>query len=1209
MSDRPSNNLSGLDIELVRHIDAVCRRFEADWRAGLKPRIDEYLGSLTEEAQAALRAELEAIERELNEGEANRQIPAARAATPPSTIAEAPTIAPRYVTTQPQPSEASSSVHEDATVLPGEAATVDLGTATPASSEAATPSHVRYFGDYEVIREIARGGMGVVFEARQMSLNRKVALKMILTGQLANETDVKRFYIEAEAAANLDHPGIVPIFEFGQHEGQHYFSMGFVDGRSLSQRLADGPLAPREAAELIGRVSEAIDYAHQHGVIHRDLKPANILLDQKGNPRITDFGLAKKIQGDSGLTGSGQIMGTPSYMPPEQAGGRRGEVGPAADVYALGATLYALVTGRPPFQAATPMDTVIQLLTDEPVPPRRINAALPRDLETICLKCLEKEPGRRYASAAALQQDLRHYLAGEPIVARPVTTLERAAKWARRRPAVAGLLGLVAFVAALGLGGVVWQWRAAVRARDVADEQSKNAEVQAELAEGRRVEAEKQSRLAAAKEQEARAQADLADRRLYGVNMVMVQRVWDDGDVNLFRRLLDGQRISPMGADRRGFEWFYWARRDRAGAMAWREPAWVAAVAFSPDGRWLVAGSTDQTVTIRDARTGTLRTTLRAPHPVFHVAISSDGRWCGAGSGRDLALWEIAGGKPPRILKRHQGIYLTPDGKRFVSRVQTGLAIHDLESGRELHAVAIPDSAGGDGLSRDCSRVATGAIDKPTGREDVRIWDLADGRLVKTLTGEVSGRAEPRAPFSKGVTAVALSPDGRWCALSGVRVITVWDVEAGLVRYVVDTGAEPGWDVAFSPDSRWLVNAGGNGDNRVHIYDVVSGRLERRLTGHGAHISQVAFSPDGKRLASCDNGGGVRIWDLEATEAVTIALKADDWVTGSVNHDLAFGPGGRWLLAAGGAALVCDPISGRTVTRMPEVRVPTALGPDRTWIVCPDAHDSGALQVWDLTRPDAPKSTPLRDVEPYPLAMGVADPGMKGPPEISSLALSPDGRWVAVGRSSGALQGPHRLVFSKGLGAAPLRLLERDDGRVIWTANAHPDKVSSLVFHADGRRITSASLDEGAARVRDAATGRELATLKEPGGVSALQVSPDGKWIATGGFNSQLVTLWDAANGREVQALRRHSGPVLALAFSPDGQRLSSAGADGRIELWDTRTMQGVLSLVAHQGWISALAFSPDGHLLASFGRMDRTIKIWDARPLDNDLAKPVPSQ
>ena len=389
MSDRPSHNLDGLDIDLARRIDEVCRRFEADWREGRQPRIEDYLVDVPDEGRPALRAELEALERELRPSEETVARPEAgpptapepQTAPNPSTIAEAPTIAPGPPPTSPMPGAAPSSVHEEATVPPGnpprsphdQPTAAVLGqdpSATPGASE---PTRIRYFGDYEIIREIARGGMGVVFQARQVSLNRPVALKMILAGQLANETDVKRFYTEAEAAANLDHPGIVPIYEVGQHEGQHYFSMGFVEGQSLAQRLADGPLPPREAAALMVKVAEAIEYAHGRGVIHRDLKPANILLDQNGNPRVTDFGLAKKLQGDSGLTGSGQIMGTPSYMPPEQAGGKRGEVGPAADVYALGATLYALVTGRPPFQAATAMDTVIQVISDEPVPPRRLN--------------------------------------------------------------------------------------------------------------------------------------------------------------------------------------------------------------------------------------------------------------------------------------------------------------------------------------------------------------------------------------------------------------------------------------------------------------------------------------------------------------------------------------------------------------------------------------------------------------------------------------------------------------------------------------------------------------------------------------------------------------------------------------------------------------------------------------------------------------------
>jgi hypothetical protein len=458
MSDRLSHNLDGLDMDLARRIDEVCRRFEAAWREGRQPRIDDYLVDVLDEGRLALRAELEALERELRQAEETAARPEARAATspeplpapPPSTLAEAPTVAPGTAPVSSLPSAATAAIHDEATLPPRDEATVDLVPAESAQLDAAAPVRVRYFGDYQILREIARGGMGVVFHARQMTLNRPVALKMILAGQLANEVDVKRFYTEAEAAANLDHPGIVPIFEVGQHEEQHYFSMGFVEGQSLSQRLADGPLPAREAAELIRRVSEAIEYAHQHGVIHRDLKPGNILIDAQGSPRITDFGLAKKVQGGSDLTGSGQIMGTPSYMPPEQAGGKRGEVGPAADVYALGATLYALVTGRPPFQAATPMDTVLQLISDEPVPPRRLNASIPRDLETICLKCLEKAPPRRYASAQALADDLGRWLRGEPIMARPAGRLERMVKWSRRNPAAAAWLAAIPLLMFLG---------------------------------------------------------------------------------------------------------------------------------------------------------------------------------------------------------------------------------------------------------------------------------------------------------------------------------------------------------------------------------------------------------------------------------------------------------------------------------------------------------------------------------------------------------------------------------------------------------------------------------------------------------------------------------------------------------------------------------------------------------------------------------------
>jgi tRNA A-37 threonylcarbamoyl transferase component Bud32 len=279
----------------------------------------------------------------------------------------------------------------------------------------AAGSGFRQFGDYEILQEIARGGMGVVYKARQRTLNRTVALKMILAGQFATEDAVKRFYVEAEAAARLDHSGIVPIYEVGQEDGQHFMALAFVDGQSLWQRVKNAPLEPREAARLLQQVAEAVHFAHEQGIVHRDLKPQNILLTKDDQPRVTDFGLAKKQASDSGLTATGEVIGTPSYMPPEQAAGKTTEIGRPADIYSLGATLYCLLTGRPPFQAATTLETLLQVLEHDPVPPRLLNRSIPADLEAICLKCLAKSPTQRYESCQLLAADLGRFLAGEPV--------------------------------------------------------------------------------------------------------------------------------------------------------------------------------------------------------------------------------------------------------------------------------------------------------------------------------------------------------------------------------------------------------------------------------------------------------------------------------------------------------------------------------------------------------------------------------------------------------------------------------------------------------------------------------------------------------------------------------------------------------------------------------------------------------------------------
>jgi serine/threonine protein kinase len=322
------------------------------------------------------------------------------------------------------------------------------------------------FGDYELLGELGRGGMGVVYRARQLSLNRPVALKMIRGGVLAGDEDLRRFRAEAEAVASLDHPHIVPIYEVGEYDGRPYFSMKLIAGRCLADRLAEIVDRPGEAVRLMAVAARAVHHAHRRGVLHRDIKPANMLLDERGEPHLTDFGLAKRIEADDEMTRTGAILGTPSYMAPEQTWGRRGAVTTATDVYGLGATLYALLTGHAPFGGDTILDTLVQVRERSPEPPSRANARVPHDLETIYLKAMEKEPHRRYDSAHALADDLERCLAGEPIAARPVTAGVRAWMWCKRKPVVAGLLAALAASTIVGSAGIVWKWREAIHQRD-----------------------------------------------------------------------------------------------------------------------------------------------------------------------------------------------------------------------------------------------------------------------------------------------------------------------------------------------------------------------------------------------------------------------------------------------------------------------------------------------------------------------------------------------------------------------------------------------------------------------------------------------------------------------------------------------------------------------------------------------------------------------
>jgi serine/threonine-protein kinase len=378
MNDHGSGSAETVSLRLERELDAACLRFEAAWRAGRRPRIEDHLGEVSEPTRPALLGELLRMELEYRAGAGER------------------------------PAEA-----EYRSRFPGPEGVV-VGQVFAALGRGALP-HVP---GYEVLAELGRGGMGVVYKAWQIKAERFVALKMVLAGEMASGEETERFTAEARAAAGLDHPNIVPIYEVGEHAGRHYFTMKLVPDSSLAEQLAGGPLPSRRAAELVRSVARAVHYAHQHQVIHRDLKPANILLDRDGQPHVTDFGLAKRLDGKAARTRTGAVIGTPGYMAPEQAAGGKGATA-ATDVYGLGALLYALLTGRPPFQAETLLDTLTQVVNQPPAPPRLLNPNIDDDLETICLKCLEKEPAERYPTAEKLAEELDRYLGGEPIEAHP----------------------------------------------------------------------------------------------------------------------------------------------------------------------------------------------------------------------------------------------------------------------------------------------------------------------------------------------------------------------------------------------------------------------------------------------------------------------------------------------------------------------------------------------------------------------------------------------------------------------------------------------------------------------------------------------------------------------------------------------------------------------------------------------------------------------
>jgi hypothetical protein len=689
---------------------------------------------------------------------------------------------------------------------------------------------------YQVEKELGRGGMGVVYKAWELSPGRHVALKVIHPSGADAFALRERFRREARAVARLQHANVIAIYHVDEHEGAAYLCMEYCSGGTLAERLAATPQPPTWAAEVVATLARAVQHAHDRGVVHRDLKPANVLLTADGTLKVSDFGLARRL-GESGLTASWEILGTPCYMAPEQAWGHR-DVGPAADVYALGAILYDCLTGRPPFKGATAVETIRQVADVDPVPPRQLVPGLPRDLETVCLKCLHKDAARRYVSAQALADDLERFLAGRPILARPVSRLERAARWVRRQPLAAGLIALVVVVTLGALVGVSLAWRHTEAARqDALDE-----------AEARRL----------AYEEEARQRRRSAEQ-LYFSRIALADREMRAGKPAWARRSLE---LCPE--ELRRWEWGFLrgkleGRKPRAFEAGARG---VAGVAFDRAGDTLAAACGDGKLRLWRVADGKLLHAL-AGHEgsVNCLCCSPDGRHLASG-GADgvIVLWDLRTGEQVKRLLGHEqavsAIAYHPNGRLLAS------ATFDIDDPGE---VWLWDVASGKEVGRfrgHQSRV-TGLAYSADGR-----WLVSSGHdgTVQVLHGEDASHARTFRGHAFPVSAVTFGPDGLVASCAGRLVaekpeeceVLLWQAETGAVQGRLQGHSGRPMALAFSPDGQRLATAGW--DRQVKLWDVAGGQELLTLEGHTDGVLGLAFAPGG-RLASAGMGKEVILWE------------------------------------------------------------------------------------------------------------------------------------------------------------------------------------------------------------------------------------------------------------------------------------------------------------------------------------------------------------
>ncbi len=1018
---------------------------------------------------------------------------------------------------------------------------------------------------FEIVGMLGQGGMSVVYLARQAALNRRVALKVI-HAKVYNDPDIAaRFRDEAEAAARFQHPNIVQVYEVGEFDGLGYLVLEYAAGGTLQQKLGGNPQPPREAARLIEHLARAVHYAHGRGIVHRDLKPANVVLSEEGLPKVTDFGLAKLMEREAGLTRTGDIMGTPSYMAPEQARGTPADVTAAADIYALGAILYEMLTGRPPFKGSTPLSTLAQAAEQEAVPPGRLQRHLPRELETICLKCLEKEPRKRYATAEDLADDLRRFLEDRPILARRIGRAEWLWRWCRREPVKAALAASLVVAVIVGFVGVAIQMRRAEgKARDEAVERAR-----AERAEGQALD------------------------HLYSSRLAQARLEWRLNNIPVARQLLE--QCEP---GRRGWEWHYLRaasnirelldlegrRRDdlrRRRRLQPRRPS-LRLLGLQPlhrsrgqageSRRGLVYEPSAESLGIRapaarrpgspSARTaaGSSRAASagaqlwdlasgakieRTWPPIGALSYSPDGATLVSCRDHRVTFWDATGGARLRDFASDSGrVAYRPDGRVVAVSGAAAIELRDAATGRELrrlpHGNGDPDMRqsryfGEEGpefaFSPDGALLAV-ATDPP------RVWDVSTGELRLQLGGH-----------DGPVQGIAFSPDSRHVATAGVdSTIRLWDAQTGVERSILRGHSAFAGCVAFHPEG-WCLLSGGRQRAEVKLWDLT--RHQEHISLPGSLPAAIRFDRDGQRLRVLTDDGRLYRRDSEgvATEVGPLVDLSQEWLTPAILAEFS-GDGRRLATVAGDRKLIklWDAEDGRALATFQGLTIPA--------VCVAISRDGGRVAATTFNRSVDPDH---RDVKVWDGATGRVlasfGPAFAPTPYAQGrVAFDPEGTRIAFDDYTGASYDPVARV-SLGHPLSVIKVHEVDGGRELLRLPL-PDagRLFCIAFSPDGSRL-AAGEETGHVWAWDAGTGSVLHETQWDAESYQLEFSPDGSRLA-GVSRSRVQMPRRRAMGREVLILRGaptrwyDGGFNPVLAWSPEGSRFAATNWDHSISIW-----------------------------------------------------------